>query len=172
MNKKQLFIAAALIVATIGFFACKKDNTKSTLEVRLTDNPALYEEVNVDIKEVRVKLSEESSDNEWITLTTHAGIYDLLTLQLGVDTAIATGELPSGTVRQIRLILGPNNTIKYNGVLYQLEIPSGAESGLKIMVNKKLEETRETMVIDFDAALSVRQETNGEYKLRPVIKEK
>jgi len=130
-----------------------------------------FQEVNVDIREVRVKFSDDVNDNDWITLTTHARIFDLLTLQ-GVDTALATGLVPSNTIKQVRFILGPNNTVKDNGLVYPLVIPSGSESGLKIMISKKLNSTLETLVIDFDAALSVIKEGTGDYKLRPVIKVK
>jgi len=38
-------------------------------------------------------------------------------------------------------------------------------------VNKKLQENLETILIDFDAALSIKEESNG-FKLRPVIRMK
>lgn len=170
MKKNHLLIVVALAV-TAGIFSCSKDNKNSTLQVRLTDNPVALQEVNVDIREVRVKFADDDTENEWVTLTTHARMYNLLTLQ-GVDTALATGLLPSNTVKQIRFILGPNNTIKDNGIVYPLVIPSGSESGLKIKLNKALNATLETLVIDFDAALSVLKEGTGDYKLRPVIKVK
>lgn len=171
MKKNYLVLAFALLASITLIFSCSKDNKNSTLQVRLTDNPVAFQEVNVDIREVRVKFDDDVSDNEWVTLTTNAGIYNLLTLQ-GVDTALATGLLPTNTVKQVRFILGPNNTVKDNGIVYPLVIPSGSESGLKIKVSKKLNLTLETLVIDFDAALSVLKEGNGDYKLRPVIKVK
>ncbi len=171
MKKNHLLILVALMAATAGIFSCSKDNKNSTLQVRLTDNPVAFQEVNVDIREVRVKFADDTTDKEWVTLTTNARIYNLLALQ-GVDTVLATGLLPANTVKQIRFILGPNNTVKENGVVYPLVVPSGSESGLKIKVSKKLNATLETLVIDFDAALSVRKEGNGDYKLRPVIKVK
>lgn len=171
MKKNHLLIIVALIAATAGIYSCSKENKNSTLQVRLTDNPVAFQEVNVDIREVRVKFTDDVTENEWITLTTNARVYDLLKLQ-GIDTALATGLLPTNTVRQIRFILGPNNTIKENGVVYPLVIPSGSESGLKIKISKELNATLETLVIDFDAALSVTKEGTGDYKLRPVIKVK
>ena len=170
MKKKNLLIAVAVLaIATTTIFSCSKNNQNSTLQVRLTDNPATFQEVNVDIKEVKVKFADDDTENEWVSLGTNARIYNLLTLQ-GVDTALATGSLPTNTVKQIRFILGPNNTVKENGVVYPLVIPSGSESGLKIKLSKKLNATLETLVIDFDAALSVLKEGDGDYKLRPVIK--
>ncbi len=171
MKKNYLVLAFALLASMTLIISCSKDNKNSTLQVRLTDNPVAFQEVNVDIREVRVKFDDDVSDNEWVTLTTNAGIYNLLRLQ-GVDTALATGLLPANTVKQVRFILGPNNTVKDNGIVYPLVIPSGSESGLKIKVSKKLNLTLETLVIDFDAALSVLKEGNGDYKLRPVIKVK
>ena len=137
MKKNYLVLAIALLASMTLIFSCSKDDKNSTLQVRLTDNPVAFQEVNVDIREVRVKFNDDVSDNEWVTLTTNAGIYNLLRLQ-GVDTALATGLLPANTVKQIRFILGPNNTVKDNGVVYPLVIPSGSESGLKIKVNKIL----------------------------------
>jgi Domain of unknown function (DUF4382) len=171
--KKVKFLVLVLLTAAavFSFNACKKDAEKSTLQIRLTDAPTALQEVNVDIKEVHVKFSDDSLSNDgWITLATNAKIYNLLVLQNGIDTVLATGTLPTGVVKEIRLVLGSNNSVKDNGVVYPLTIPSGSESGLKIKVSKKLGATLETLIIDFDAALSVKKEGTGDYKLRPVLK--
>ena len=165
--KNQFFLVLSLSVAGL-FAACNKENDNSTLQVMLTDNPALYQEVNIDLVGVSVKLSKDTT--KWVELQPVAGVYNLLELQNGVDTLIGTLILPTSVVKEIRLVLGPNNTIKENGITYPLRIPSGAESGLKIKINKKLEATLETLIIDFDAALSIRQDGPGNYKLLPVLK--
>lgn len=151
----------------VAILACSKENSTTNLRVRMTDAPAAWEEVNVDLEEIRVKMANDSTS--WITLQTNAGIYNLLDLQNGVDTLIAQGDIPSGRVKEIRLILADSNSIKVNGQLYDLTIPSGAESGLKIKIDKDLDEEIETLLIDFDAALSIKEQ-NGSYKLMPVIK--
>jgi hypothetical protein len=168
---KNLFAGSILLILiTIFTIACKKDNN-STLEIRLTDAPLAVEEVNVDIQSVQVKFDDDSTNvNGWVTLSTNARVYNLLGLQNGVDTVLATGTFPANTVKEIRFVLGTNNTIKDNGVVYPLTIPSGGTSGLKIKVNKRLGLNLETLIIDFDAALSVKKEGNGDYKLRPVLK--
>ncbi len=173
-NSKIIIIAAALVIGVSTFVSCKKNNdTSSTLQVRLTDAPTALEEVNVDIKEVHVKFSDDSLGNDgWVTLATNARVYNLLALQNGVDTVLATGTFPNSIVKQIRFVLGPNNSVKDNGVVYPLTIPSGSESGLKIKISKELRTTLENLVIDFDAALSVKKEGPGDYKLRPVLKVK
>ena len=173
MKRKILIFSAILFSASIVFISCNKDKTEgtSTLHVRLTDAPTVYEEVNVDIREVRVKFSDDTLSNSgWVTLTTYPGMYNLLAYQNGVDTLLGTGIFPTQVVKEIRFVLGPNNTIKDAGVVYPLTIPSGSESGLKLKINKALHATLETIIIDFDAALSVKKEGTGDYKLRPVLK--
>ncbi len=167
--KKGIYSIIALLFIIL-VISCKKES-KSTLQIRLTDGPLAVEEVNVDIRSVKVKFDDDTSSvNGWYTLTTNARVYNLLGLQNGVDTVLATGDFPKDVVKEIRFDLGPNNTIKDNGVVYPLVIPSGGSSGLKIKVNKKLGLTLETLIIDFDAALSIKKEGPGDYKLRPVLK--
>ena len=161
-------IALSTLMLTLAFFSCKKEAGQSTINLRLTDAPATYDEVNIDLKQVQIKMANDSTS--WQNLETTAGIYDLLKLQNGVDTLIGTGTFPEGTVKEIRLILGNENTITEGGESYPLTIPSGSESGLKIKINKKLNQDVETLVVDFDAALSVKKEGTGDYKLRPVLK--
>ena len=172
MKKNLLLIGITVLIAAVSFVSCKKDSTNSTstLHVRLTDAPTAFEEVNVDIREVRVKFSDDSLNTGWVTLTTFPGVYNLLALQNGVDTLLGTGVFPVQVVKEIRFVLGPNNTIKDAGVVYPLTVPSGSESGLKIKINKSLITTLETIIIDFDAALSVKKEGSGDYKLRPVLR--
>lgn len=172
MKRNVLIFSAILFAASAVIISCSKDNPQgtSTLNVRLTDAPTAYEQVNVDVREVRVKFSDDSTANGWVTLTTYPGIYNLLALQNGVDTLLGTGVFPTQVVKEIRFVLGPNNTIKDGGVVYPLTIPSGSESGLKLKINKSLNATLETIIIDFDAALSVTKEGTGDYKLRPVLR--
>jgi type 1 fimbria pilin len=172
--KLKSLIAISVIMASVTFVACKKESGTTSFRVRLTDAPAQVEEVNIDLREVQVKFSQSSdtssSNNGWTTLTTTPGVYNLLDFQNGLDTLIAQGNLPTGQfVKEIRLILDSNNTIKVDSSVYPLRIPSGAESGLKIKISKKLQGDLDSVVIDFDAALSIRQEANG-YMLRPVVR--
>jgi hypothetical protein len=166
---QQFLFSLLLTTFALAFISCKKDAKTSFLQVNMTDAPAAYTEVNVDIKEVRINFFDDSSG--WVSLQTNAKVYNLLTLQNSVQAALASGVVQTGMLKEIRFVLGANNTIVDNGIRYPLTIPSGAESGLKIKVGKNLNAPTETILIDFDAALSIQNE-NGSYKLRPVIKVK
>ena len=171
MKKIALYLALLTVFVTVVFISCSKNQSDktTTVQVRLTDNPFNADEVNVDIQQVRVKFSDDSIHG-WTDLATHAGIYDLLGLQNGVDTLLAVGIIPTNIVKEIRFVLGTDNTIKVAGIIYPLTIPSGSESGLKIKVNKQLNGTLDSLLIDFDAALSIHQTGTGAYQLKPVLK--
>ena len=164
---KTKLIALVSFIAVISLYSCKKETENSTIKIRMTDAPVAMEEVNIDLQNVEVKFDKDTT--KWFTLSANTGIYNLLGLQNGIDTLIAQGTFPTGVLKEVRLIVGDNNTVKVDGQVYPLTIPSGEETGLKIKVNKKLQATIETLIIDFDAALSITQESDG-YKLKPVIK--
>ena len=162
-----------LAFTLIAFFACSKDDDnagKVTLNIRLTDGPGDYQQVNVDIQEIRIKTTSDTA--QWVTLNTNAGIYNLLDFQNGVDTLLATGFMSTDTLKEVRFILGNDNTVMVDSVLYDMDTPSAQESGLKIKVNKHLNLDINTLVLDFDAEQSVLETGNGAYKLKPVIKVK
>ena len=165
---------AAIFLLAITFSACTvKDDlgntsTTSSFEVKLTDNPAAFGKVNIDIKTVMVNLTDDSFNN-WVTLNTNAGVYDLLLFQNGKDTLLAKGTVTGQTVKQIQLVLGTNNTVDVGGITYPLTIPIDATSGLKVNLSKALLSTVETVTIDFDANASIHMEADGSYTLRPVL---
>ena len=167
MKLKKLVLPLATVIATVT--ACNKDNDSTTsLKIKLTDNPYNATEVNVDLQQVRVNFSNDSAG--WTDLTTRAGIYNLLDFQNGIDTVIAQQVVPTGTLKEIRFVLGSRNSIKVNNVVYPLTIPSGSASGLKLKVDKQLQANLDSLIVDFDAALSIQQTGTGQFQLSPVLK--
>lgn len=167
--KKLFQIFSVLLIAT----ACSNSdsNENAQLEIRLTDAPGDYEEVNIDIQSVEINASETDSDSGWKTIDVHRGVYNLLKLTNGLDTVLSHVELPAGHISQIRLILGENNSVKKNGVITPLKTPSAQQSGLKVNVNADLTPgITYTILLDFDAARSVVEKGNGGFNLKPVIR--
>jgi hypothetical protein len=160
----------------VGFFllsffwlACNNDDQTARLNVRLTDAPGDYEAVNIDIQDVQINSSEGNSG--WVSLDVEKGVYNLLELTNGLDTLLATAELPAGRVSQIRLVLGSNNTVKVGGETKSLSTPSAQQSGLKLNLKATLVEgVTYTITLDFDAARSIVKTGNGSYHLKPVIR--
>jgi hypothetical protein len=164
------------LLISFSLFSCDKENKNGNakLEVRLVDAPADYDAVYIDVKEIRIHTSETAADEDqgWTTLSTNAGVYNLLELTNGIDALLATQELPAGKVSQIRLILGENNTLVENGQTHALTTPSAQQSGLKLKINTTLEaDLKYVIMLDFDAARSIVKAGNsGKYNLKPVIR--
>lgn len=147
-----------------------EENAK--LRIILTDAPANYQEVLIDIQEVRVHSAADGEEGGWRTLSDiNAGVYNLLDFTNGVDTLIAEEEMPFGTISQIRLMLGENNRIKKGGEYYVIKTPSAQQSGLKLKVHADLNRgVTYHLWLDFDAGRSIVEKGNGSYSLKPVIR--
>ena len=91
--------------------ACNKDDEKSHLSVRMTDAPANYTAVMIDLQGVEVT----GDGGPAVMLNTTAGIYNLLDFTNGVNTLIATGDLNAGTVSQISQAISERRMIRCMG---------------------------------------------------------
>jgi Domain of unknown function (DUF4382)/Carboxypeptidase regulatory-like domain len=159
----------SFLVLSLVWLACSSDESRSRLEVRLTDSPGDYEEVNIE--GVEIHRSTGTQNSGWVSLDVNSGVYNILTLANGLDTLLGAADLPSGRISQIRLILGTNNTLKINGEMKPLETPSGQQSGLKVNVQAQLTPgVTYVITLDFDAARSIVFKGSGTYSLKPVIR--
>ncbi len=174
-RNKSVILKKIMYVALVGLLimqltSCDEDTTndkQAQLTVRMTDAPANYDAVMVDVQGVEVTGNGGSA----VMLNTTAKVYNLLELSNGVNALIATGDVDAGTISQIRLILGTNNTVTVGGVVYPLSTPSAEQSGLKLQVNKTFEAGVEySILLDFDASQSIVLKGNNEYQLKPVIR--
>jgi hypothetical protein len=174
--RKTLLTLSTLTLFTSLFFACSKnessaEKSKSRLEVYLTDDPANYDQVIIDVRDVKINYSNDTA-NGWKSLSqVNAGSYDILRLVNDKDTILGKTDLDSGRIEQIRLVLGPNNYVKVNGQTYTLETPSAQQSGLKINLHQDVSAgLLYKLLLDFDASRSIVTTGNGKYILKPVIR--
>jgi len=65
MKRLSVAILVFSVLTALTFIACKKDKNNYRLDVHLTDAPAAFEEVNVDIESIKVKLREDSAG--WVS---------------------------------------------------------------------------------------------------------
>lgn len=167
--------ATCMVVAIAG---CVKTATneqaggKANIHVHLTDAPGLFDEVNIDIKEVQVKLTADDSDTGWQSINlVRPGVYNLLDFRNGADTMLGSLSVPAGPINQLRLVLGTNNSVVVDGISFPLQTPSAQQSGLKLLVNTTLSAGIDYhFTMDFDAARSIVQTGNGRFLLKPVIR--
>lgn len=166
---KKIHVIFSLLMMVFAIGSCKKDDSSTSYKysVRLTDAPGPYSSVFVDIQGVEIT----GSNGKAVALNVNAGVYDLIKFSSGVDTLLATGSIDVAKVQQIRLILGPNNSVVVNNVSYPLSTPSAEQSGLKLQVHQELQAGVDYVVLlDFDANQSIVETGSGTYKLKPVIR--
>ncbi|WP_315817414.1 DUF4382 domain-containing protein [Paraflavitalea speifideaquila] len=93
---------------------------KQQVKLYLTDDPALFDKVLIDIKSVMVLIDtcDKNKDDDdhhgnhdddddhcvnWASLNITPGVYDLLTLRNGADTLLASGIIPEGRIKRSKL---------------------------------------------------------------------
>jgi hypothetical protein len=166
---KKKILSLLMIASAFVIISCNNDDKASSypLAVKMTDAPANYDAVNIDLQGVEIK-GENGAD---VLLNVNAGIYNLLDFSNGISTLIATSTLNTAKISQIRLILGTNNTIVVDGVVHPLETPSADQSGLKLQIHETLiADIQNEILLDFDAHQSIVVNGNGTYKLKPVVR--
>jgi len=172
MSARAMLLTLALLGLSL-VIGCADDASApstGTLKINLIDAPADYDAVYVQIDSVEVHVADADSNGGWHVVSSQPGIYDLLTLRNGLSALLVDQQLPAGNYTQIRLKLGPDNSVVVDGVEHELTVPSGMHSGLKLNHSFTIEggEIYE-LTLDFDAARSVHMTGNGRYMLRPVI---
>lgn len=172
-----LFIAGLFV-----FTACDTgvdDNATGTLQVVMYDAPDEYDQVNVHVERIEIHRQTGGQNSGWQTIGEPDQVYNLLELTNGAQAELGIAELEQGTYRQIRLILGGDNSIVYNNengetIEEQLTVPSGAQTGVKLNVDLQIEPgVMFTLELDFDAARSVVEagsQATPKYLLQPVIR--
>jgi len=189
-----LFAVASIMIAACGGSGGGSSGSggTGTLSLSLQDAPATedYQAVYVTIKEVRVhKGGSEDNDASWETVASPNATYNLLELVNGVREELGLATLESGSYSQMRLILGqvpdsginilseahpfPNYVIeKGTNAVHELKVPSGYQTGIKIVKGFSINTNQTTeLILDFDASRSVvKAGSSGKWLLKPTIK--
>jgi hypothetical protein len=155
--------------------ACNQSASNTgTLRVIMHDNPGDFDQVWVEIERVEVN-NQLDQETGWVTVSEPGEIYNLLELVNGTHVMLGEQELEAGVYRQIRLILGDNNSVVINGEEYDLQTPSGQQTGIKINIDAGIQSgIVYTLVLDFDAYRSVvakgQTPVGAPFLLTPVIR--
>ena len=191
MMLRKFCYLAAVVVFVFGIQSCNTDDSvqepslssnTSRIQLKLVDAPGDYLEVNVVIIDIQYNSSED--EEGWKSFEPTEGYpieVDLTELVAGNSLVLADEIIPSGMMKQIRLVLADEgNTIVIDegegdevvpSQPIDLKTPSAQQSGLKL----KLEEVLEagfsyTFILDWDVQKSIVKAGNsGKYNLKPVI---
>jgi len=187
---RPMLTAISAILLLASFTACSSGSDgggpgTGILSLSLTDATTTeYKAIYVTIQEVQV---HRRDGGKWQVVATPNKTFNLLELVNGVREHLGLSELQTGVYTQMRLIIGntadgginiKGNTHPFANYFidsldaeYELKIPSGPQTGIKIggfLINQN--ETTE-LILDFDASKSIVKAGNsGKWLIKPTIK--
>ena len=190
MKLKLVFTSILSMVFLL--FGCSDNNDTAnggtgTLSIQLTDAPFFYDmvaEANVTIFKIdarykgAVETDSVSADgNSFITLSEEEVPINLLELTNGITENLVNLEVPAGTYDLVRVYVKGVNVILNDGTVYDLNVPSGEQTGIKVFIQPGLVVQgglSSDLLLDFDVSKSFvakggRNNLSG-FNFKPVIK--
>lgn len=160
------------------------------LVVRLTDKPFPYDlvaEANVTVIKVEARRTDDpegmeadSTATPYVLLMEDEMDVNLLELVNGHTLELADMEVPAGTYDLIRIYVKGVNVVLTDGRSFDLKVPSGEQTGIKVLISPGLTVTgglSADLLLDFDVSrsfvargnLDTAAGING-FNFKPVIK--
>ena len=190
-----LALPALLVLALSGCGSKPSGMPLGTVQLRLTDAPGDIQSVHLVIAEVSVHRSgggdddttaveaeddttevedpaeDDADEAGWEVVRDDTLTVDLMTLRNGVFTTLGIALVPAGHYTQIRLKLGAGSDVVVDGVTHPLVVPSGLQSGLKLIHPFTVPpEGFVDLLLDFDGQRSIVLTGAGTWMLRPTVK--
>lgn len=202
MKMKSMLVS--VFVSSLLFLSCESDGDSTrnpesgTLIVKLTDAPFPYDmvaEANVTVFKVDARLAEDPFEGEssedpmsegeeagspFITLMEEEIPVNLLDLTNGIVEELAEVEVPAGTYDLVRVYVRGVNVVLTDGTTYDLKVPSGEQTGIKVFIKPNLVVAgglTSEVLLDFDVSRSFVAKGNIQtaggitgFNFKPVIK--
>ena len=162
LGKCSLLIIAAVVLGLI--VGCGDDSVTDgevgTLVVRLTDAPFpidFVNEANVTINKIELRESADG-DDPFLTLIEDAQLqFNLLDLQNDVTANLVQIDIEVGSYNLVRLFVTEPNVVLKDETNFDLTVPSGAQTGIKIFIEPAIEVVgglTSELLLDFDVSKS------------------
>ena len=105
-----------------------------------------------------------------MTLTVNNTVYDLLTLDSIHPAYLGKMTIRGGTISQIRLVIGTQNSVIVGGIEHPLLLDPADLDKLKISIKENIKDgSSYKLTIDFKASESI-NENSGTYHLKASLK--
>ncbi len=158
MGRTLIFLA----VLSLAGSACESgdktlapETTSGTLTIQLTDDPfpaRLISKARVTLSKIQIR-----GTDSLMTFSSTPREVNLLTLRNGVTAALVNREIPVGTYDLLRLFISKASVVMKNGTTHTLNIPSGAQTGLKVFISPPIQvvgNLTTDLILDFDVSKS------------------
>ena len=188
MKNLKILTIAVLTPLVIGFTSCDKDDDtmaagKGTFNISMTDAPADYSSLDVNIESVT---AFNSNTNEWVELNGKAQAVQVLELTNGEKTTIANNSnVEAGLYTKLKIKftdqnqvgVTSNSTSTSNSTAteskFNLTFDNANDKEVIIDITQEVSANQEARIlVDFNAAKSVKESNNGNdkvYTFKPEI---
>lgn len=169
---KNYALRMLLVIVAFVTFGCSDDesngDTTGRFVVKLTDAPFPYElvsEANVTIFKIDARnksMAEDESEagdagSPFVVLMEEEVEVNLLDLTNGVTETLVNQDFPVGDYDLVRIYVTGVNVVLTDGTTYDLQVPSGEQTGIKVFVTPGITVqgglTAE-LLLDFDVSRS------------------
>ncbi len=160
INKKLGLLALACLMAILTGAVCIPwgPTPMGTLRVVITDKAYPFEYISeaiVTVTRVEVRQGdvEDEDDDSFVTIfdDSEGTEFNLIELQNGETDLLAEAEVPVGTYTQMRLVISSGQVTLTNDETFNLTVPSGSTSGIKLNATFEVTEGQITqLLMDFD----------------------
>ena len=159
--KKILFALATTALIMSGCKETTDYQGTGRLVVKLTDDPfniSFVESATVTITKIEVRKANTLDSNKFIVVWEGNKLMDLLTLRNGITEELPAIDLPQGSYDLVRLYVEEAGLkIKDQPENYNVKVPSGKQTGIKIFINPALNiegGLTSELLLDFDLSRS------------------
>lgn len=190
MSKVRLFgiaVYSAFALSALFVWSCshhdEMQDGNGKIKVSVTDAPFsinLIEEAKITISKIEVRHKDSVGGNSFEVVYEGAAELNIADLKNGIVEELSDAEVPAGSYDLVRIYVDNASVKLVNGLSYDLKVPSGAQSGLKVFVTPEINVqgglTTE-LLLDFELSKSFVAKGNPKYlddvkgfNFKPVIR--
>ncbi len=163
-NNYLIVVGLLLAIAIFLISGCNSANEpkeSGSLLVKVTDAPFptdFVESATVTIDSIEIRQKSGAESNPYIVISNTPMDFDLLELRNGITASLPEIEIPVGGYDLVRLYVESANIILKDGLTeFNLKIPSGDETGIKIFIKPEIQiqgGLTAELLLDFDLSKS------------------
>ncbi|MDC6350776.1 DUF4382 domain-containing protein [Zeaxanthinibacter sp. PT1] len=183
MRLSRLTVPTFILCLITLLSSCSENSSESEfgrLSIQLTDAPFPHElvsEANVTIFKVDARQNDSEDETGYVTLMEDEIEINLLELTNGVTETLVDTEIPVGNYDLVRVYVKGVNVVMTGGESYELDVPSGEQTGIKVFIDPAIEVAgglSADLLLDFDVSRSFVPKGNypdyNGFNFNPVIR--
>jgi hypothetical protein len=138
---RALALAATLMIPLV-LGACSDETAApGHITIQLVDAPYPFDAIDtaeIGVQGIEIRLHQDAGESGYLALPVTPDTLNLLELANGVAAMVCDTEVPAGRIDQVRLILDHASVTLTDTRTFDLDVPSGESSGLKVFLEPDL----------------------------------